>query len=99
MPMPRSNLPGKVETLTFRLEPALKHALVKVAGEERKAVGQLLRELVRERIERRRRRAFEAEALRQSREAASTAGDPNSDEAAMLRWLDANLDTLADEWK
>lgn len=97
--MPRPNPPGKAETLTFRVEPALKHALVKLASEERKPVGELLRELVRERVERRRRRAFEAEALRQSREAATVARNPNSDEAAMLRWLDANLDTLADEWK
>jgi hypothetical protein len=97
--MPRSHPPGKAETLTFRVEPALKHALVKVASEERKPVGELLRELVRERVERRRRRAFEAEALRQSREAATAARNPDSDEAAMLRWLDANLDTLAGEWK
>lgn len=97
--MPRSIPPAKAETLTFRVEPSLKHALIKVASEERKPVGQLLRELVRERVERRRRRAFETEALRQSREAATAARNPNSDEAAMLRWLDANLDTLADEWK
>ena len=69
------------------------------AGEEHKPVGELLRELVRERVERRRRRAFETEARRQSLESAATARDPNSDEAAMLRWLDANLAELAAEWK
>jgi len=42
---------------------------------------------------------FEAEARRQSLEAAAAAQDPESDEAAMLRWLDAQLAELADEWK
>jgi hypothetical protein len=95
--MPHPIHKSKAETLTFRIEPALKQALSKVADEEHKPVGQLLRELVRERIERRRRRAFESEARRQSAEAAAAA--PNGDEAAMLRWLDASVDTLVDVWK
>jgi Ribbon-helix-helix protein, copG family len=97
--MPRTTPLAKAETLTFRIEPALKRAVTRIAGEERKPVGELLRELVRERVERRRRRAFETEARRQSLEAAAAARDPNSDEAAMLRWLDANLAELAAEWK
>jgi len=43
--MPRTSPAPKVETMTFRLEPALKAAFVRIAGEE-------LRELVRERVER-----------------------------------------------
>ncbi len=97
--MPRTSPAPKDETLTFRIEPALKTAFTRIAGEERKPVGELLRELVRERVERRRRRAFESEARRQSMEAAAAARDPDSDEAAMLRWLDANLAELAGEWK
>jgi hypothetical protein len=97
--MPRTTPLPKAETLTFRIEPALKVAFTRIAGEEHKPVGELLRELVRERVERRRRRAFETEARRQSLEAAAAARDPNSDEAAMLRWLDANLGELAAEWK
>lgn len=97
--MPRPIQTSKAETLTFRVEPALKQALAKIADEEHKPIGQLLRELVRERIERRRRHAFEAEARRQAREAAIVASTPNSDEAALLRWLDVGLGTLADEWK
>ncbi len=46
-----------------------------------------------------RRRAIEAEARRESLELAAVARDPNSDEAAMLWWLDAALDELAEEWK
>jgi len=97
--MARTSSAPKDETFTFRIEPALKTAFTRIAGEERKPVGELLRELVRERVERRRRRAFESEARRQSMEAAAAARDPDSDEAAMLRWLDANLAELADEWK
>jgi hypothetical protein len=97
--MPRTTSSAKADTLTFRIEPGLKTAFIRIAGEEHKPVGELLRELVRERIERRRRRAFESEARRQSLEAADAARDPHSDEAAMLRWLDANLAELADEWK
>ena len=97
--MPKTALPNKAGTLTFRIEPALKAALARIAEQEAKPVGEVLRELVRARVERRRRRAFEAEARRQSLEAAAAARNPNSDEAAMLRWLDASLADLADEWK
>lgn len=97
--MPRTTASAKVETLTFRIEPALKAAIARVAEQEAKPVGELLRELVRERVERRRRRAFESEARRQSLEAVAAARDPASDEAAMLRWLDASLAEFADEWR
>ena len=91
--MPRTTSSAKADTLTFRIEPALKTAFTIIAGEEHKPVGVLLRE----RVERsRRHHAFESEARRQ---AAAVASDPNSDEAAMLRGLDANLAELADEWK
>jgi hypothetical protein len=97
--MPRTTSSAKADSFTFRIEPALKTAFIRIAGEEHKPVGALLRELVRERVERRRRHAFEFEARRQSLEAAAAARDPASDEAAMLRWLDAHLAGLADEWK
>ena len=59
----------------------------------------LLRELVQERVDRKRRLAFEAEARRQSPLVAAAAQDPNSDEAAVMRELDANLEEFAREWK
>jgi hypothetical protein len=96
--MPRTPSAGKVETLSFRIEPALKTAFARIAEQESKPVGELLRELVRERVERKRRRMFEAEARRQSLEAAAAARDPNSDEAAVLREMDADLARSADEW-
>jgi hypothetical protein len=46
-----------------------------------------------------RRREFAAEARRQSREAAMAARNPESDEAQIMRELDALLDESAGEWK
>ncbi len=87
------------ETVTFRIDPALKAALAALAEEESKPLGALLRELVRERLAQKRRREFEAEARRQSLEAAAAARDPDSDEAAVMGELEAHLDELAHEWK
>ncbi|MGD9617094.1 MAG: ribbon-helix-helix protein, CopG family [Alphaproteobacteria bacterium] len=87
------------ETLTFRLPPALKAEFAAIAEKEARPVGELLRELIHERIKLERRREFEAEARRQCLEINAAAQDPNSDEAAVMRELDAHLDSLADEWK
>jgi len=97
--MPRTSAALKAETLTFRIEPKLKSALAKIARAEHRPVGEVLRDLVRSRIERGRRRAFEAEARRESLILAEAARDPNSDEAAMMRELEADLTAFADEWK
>ena len=85
--------------VTVRLDPALKADLAKVAKQESKALGELLRELIREHVARRKRQDFEAEAHRQSLEAAAAARDPDSDEAQVMRELEADLEELADEWK
>jgi hypothetical protein len=87
------------ETVTFRIDPVLKTALAKIAAEESKPVGELLRELVRERVEQTARREFESEARRQSLEAAAAAQDPRSDEAAVMRELEDELEEFSDEWK
>ena len=87
----------KVETVTFRVDSALKTAFAQIAAEESKPVGELLRELVRDRVEWKARREFEAEARRQSLEAAAAAQDPRSDEAAVLRELEAELEGSSDE--
>jgi predicted transcriptional regulator len=97
--MPRTSADPKPETVTFRIPSALKAAIVEIAEQEAKPVGALLRELVSDRVERQRRRAFEAEARRQSLELAAAAQDPNSDEAAVMRELDANFEEFAREWK
>ena len=93
------NRAQKVETVTFRIDPVLKIAFAEIAAEEAKPVGELLRELVRERVELKARRSFEAEARRQALEAAAAAQDPGSDEAAVMRELEADLEGFSDEWK
>lgn len=95
--MARTTLEPKDETVTFRIAPALKAAFAEIAEQERKPVGELLREMVRARIEQKQRREFEAEARRQSLLLAEAARDPNSDEAAIMRELDANFDEFARE--
>jgi hypothetical protein len=97
--MPRTTTDPKADSLTFRIPPALKADLAAIAEKEAKPVGELLRELIRDRIKQERRREFEAEARRQCEILNAAAQDPNSDEAAVLRELDAHLDSLADEWK
>lgn len=90
---------AKVEMVTVRLDPTLKADLVEVAKQESKTLGALLRELIRERVARKKRQEFEAEAHRQSLEAAAAAREPDSDEAQVMRELEAELEELADEWK
>jgi hypothetical protein len=87
------------ETVTFRIDSVLKTAFAKIAAEESKPVGELLRELVRERVEQKARREFESDVQRQSLEAAATARDPRNDEAAVMREMEAELEEFSEEWK
>ncbi|WP_198174192.1 ribbon-helix-helix protein, CopG family [Mesorhizobium xinjiangense] len=89
----------KGESVTFRIDPKAKEELVRLAETDHKSLGELMRELAEERLARERRRAFEAEARRQSMEAAAAAGDQKSDEHAVMRELEADLDAFDDEWK
>jgi FKBP-type peptidyl-prolyl cis-trans isomerase (trigger factor) len=97
--MARTSTDHKAEIITVRVPPELKAAFAEIAHAEAKPVGELLRELIRERIEQKKRREFEAEARRQCLEINAAARDPNSDEAAVMRELDANFDEFAREWK
>lgn len=92
---------SKAETFTFRLDPALKAALIQTAVEEHKQPGEFMRELLKAHIVRKRRRAFEAEARRQCLAINARAQDPASDEAAVMRELSERLDAdeFGDEWK
>ncbi len=89
--------PSQGGTVTFRLDPELKAELTNLAERDHKSLGELLRELAGERVERERRRMFEAEARRQSLLIAARANDPNSDEAEVMRWIEGVADTQA--WK
>jgi hypothetical protein len=97
--MARSSPEPNGDIITFRIPPALKAAFAEIAAEEAKPVGELIRELIRQRVEEKQRREFEAEARRQCLEANAAAQDPNSEEAAVMRELDADLEEFTKEWK
>ena len=99
--MPRVSQHPKGDTFNFRVDPALKTAFTQATEAEDRPAAQVLREFMRGYVERRTRKAFEVEALRQSLAIAERARDPDSDEARSLRDLDALVDEdhFADEGK
>lgn len=99
--MPRVSQHPKADSFNFRIDPALKTAFTQATEAEDRPAAQVLRDFMRAYVERRNRRAFEAEARRQSREAAARARDPQSDEAQSLREMESLLDEdhFADDWK
>lgn len=84
------------DTVTFRIDPELKEELIKLADQDQKSLGELMRELARDRVAQAERRAFEAEARRQCREIAA-ACEADSDEAEVTHWSEAVADT--EGWK
>jgi hypothetical protein len=98
--MPPSSTAPKDETFTFRLDRSLKAELARAAAEDHLQPGELLRALVRRHLAHRTRRAFAAEAHRQSLLVARQGAEPRSDEAQVMRELDAYLDSgaLDDAW-
>lgn len=99
--MPRATQHPKAETFNFRIDPALKTAFTQATEAEDKPAAQVLRDFMRAYVERQRRKAFEAEARRQSLTIAERARDPQSDEARSLMELEALLDEdqFGDDWK
>ena len=100
--MPKSNRrTSQTATVTFRIDPGLKAALMEIAGRQNRPVGALLRGLVRRHLDRRRRRELEAEARRQSLQCAAVARNPESDEATLMRELAVALRETSDreDWK
>lgn len=86
------------EPVNFRLGRSDREALHRLARARDKSVGQLVREVVEEYVANQARATWEAEARRTAAELGREAADPRSDEAEMLRVLDANLDAFAKEW-
>jgi hypothetical protein len=99
--MPRSSSAPKGETFTFRLDPVLKEALTRSAAEEHMQPAELMRDLVRRHLAGKERRAFEIEARRQSLAIAERARNPDSDEAQIMRDIEAELQRgdFDDAWK
>ncbi len=90
-----------METFTFRLEPSLKAALNRSAEAERVHPGELLRGLLRAHLADRERRAFEAQARRQSLTIAAQAAHPDSDVVQVMREIEILLDAddVGSAWK
>jgi Ribbon-helix-helix protein, copG family len=95
--MPRTSSEPNAEIITFRIPSALKTALSEIAAEEEKPIGEVLRDLIRQKVKEKERQLFEAEARRQSLLLAEAAKDSNGDEAQIMRELDANFDEFARE--
>lgn len=90
--MPRTSQHLKDTSFNLRLDPALKAAFTAATEAEDKPAAQVIRDFMRAYVERRTRRAFEAEARRQSKRLAAAADEPGSPEAEELRWLEAFVD-------
>ncbi len=97
--MTEFSVPSKGETFTFRLDAALKAALVASAAEVHKQPGEFVRELLQNYLSKRERRVFEEEARRQCTILNEAARDPDGDEAQVMRELDANLKEFGAEWR
>ncbi len=98
--MPRTSQHPKESSFNLRIDPALEAPVTAATEAEDAPAAQVIRVFMRAYVKRGERRAFEAEARRQSLAIAERAGDPNSDEYAVMREIEAELDQddFADEW-
>jgi hypothetical protein len=89
--MPRTSQHPKETSFNLRLDPTLKAAFTAATAAEDKPAAQVVRDFMRAYVKQRERRAFEAQARRESLQAARAALDPNSDEAQVMREIEAGL--------
>lgn len=89
--MPRTSQYPKETSFNLRIDPALKAAFTAAAAAEDKPAAQVLRDFMRAYVRQRQRRAFEAEARQQSLLIAEQARDPSSDDAQVMREIEAEL--------
>ncbi len=99
--MPRTTQHPKDATFNFRIDPALKTAFTAATEADDKPAAQVLRDFMRAYVKQRQRRAYEAEARRQSLAGAAAARDPSTDDFVSLQEFVAQLDEdhFGDEWK
>jgi predicted AAA+ superfamily ATPase len=85
--MPRTSHAPKEITLNLRLDSTLKAEFMAVAGTEDKPAAEVLRNLIREYVQKARRKAFLTEAARQSNLIANcSSGRP--EEIESMRWVE-----------
>jgi hypothetical protein len=90
--MPRTSQHPKETSFNLRIDPKLKAAFAAATEAEDKPAAQVLREFMRAYVRQRERRAFEAGARRQSLVVAEAARVPGSDEHAVMREIEAELE-------
>jgi hypothetical protein len=90
--MPRTSQNPKETSFNLRIDPALKAAFAAATEAEDKPAAQVVRDFMRAYVKHRERRAFEAEARRQSLLVAAAASDPASDDYAVMREIEAELE-------
>ncbi len=89
--MPRTTQHPKETSFNLRIDPALKAAFTKATEAEDKPAAQVVRDFMRSYVKTRERSMFEAEARRQSLLIAERARDPDSDEAQVMREIEAEM--------
>lgn len=82
----------KLDSFNFRLEPELKSAFSAAAEAADRPAAQVLREFMRGYVKAQQDAKWRADARRAALVLGERAKDPTSDEAQILRELDANLD-------
>jgi hypothetical protein len=89
--MPRTSQHPKETSFNLRIDPTLKAAFTAATEAEDKPAAQVVRDFMRSYVKQRERQAFEQAARRDSLAAAKAALDPNSDEAQVMREIEAEL--------
>lgn len=94
MALSRASSQPRDDTFNFRVDPALKSDFRAAARAQHRPAAQVIRDFMRDYVQRQRQRDFLSEADRQSRAIAELAADPDSDEAQVLRELSDAFDAL-----
>jgi hypothetical protein len=89
--MPRTSQHPKETSFNLRIDPGLKAAFAAATEAQDKPAAQVVRDFMRAYVRQQERRVFEAEAHRHSLLIAERARDSLSDEAQVMRELDADL--------
>ncbi len=94
--MPETGPHPTEESFYFGVDSKLKAEFQSAAESDNRPLAQVLRDFMRAYVERRRPRTLAADARRQSGLVSARAAHPDSDETAVMRWIEAVSDT--DGW-
>jgi hypothetical protein len=89
--MPRSSQSPKETSFNLRIDPALKSAFTQATEAEDKPAAQVIRDFMRAYVRARARRAFAAQAERDALVIKKAAADLKSDEAQVMREIEAEM--------